>query len=415
MDTKLIDIKQDGIPAVESGQAKNAADFFNQVIKKQFENKEVIKATHEALMEYVNSSDAVFVLRMFGSDPAKNYENLRRGFLTIYPSGKKMVFCDNTFAMPFAAMKLAGKAYSNDELREYMENPSTKVGFGMTTEEKEISYYNWTKNKATINLNSAGWYLAHIVPVGRKFLGKNIGSIFTRPPRSEWEKAENHIRRPNTDMTEGELAVLKAHFLRMVHPLNSFLVPKRSLLAYNGNNIGEEKELIGIVREYIKKEFPKEYEELAENILIPEDEQVDHAIGQIIWANSESGIKNARKKFNIKAEARKIQKEEQDDIFNKDEEEMLQRKLYSVGKSVFLKLYPVLKKNPDATLEDIDALLPDFKTYSLEAKKTRLSNTRSILRQGLEVEALTNILASSRLSSSDLKKASNFLKELGEI
>ena len=101
-------IKEKGLPTVKSGNADNISDFFNQIIKDQFSDKEAIKAIHKALLSYINRNDAVFILRLYGSAPKKRYELLRRGFLTDYPDGRKMVFCDNTFVMPFMAMKLEG-------------------------------------------------------------------------------------------------------------------------------------------------------------------------------------------------------------------------------------------------------------------------------------------------------------------
>lgn len=323
-----------------------------------------------------------------------------------------MAFCDNTFAMPFAAMKLTGNAYTFDELIEYFNNPETRVGLGHTSEEKEIAFYNWNKNKSIVNLNTAGWYLAHIIPVGRKLLGKNIGTYFKNPPRTEWENAEDKIRKPSSDLSDEELSILKAHFLRLVHPLNSFVVPKRSLLAYKGKNIGEEPELISIVCDYIKTEFPKEYEELKNVMQIPEEDKTNKIIGQIAWGLSESAINKKKKEFNAEAQIQKPLTEKNQDLFDHDETEILQRTLNSIGKSVFLKLYPIVKANPDLTLKMIYKDYPEFAKYALDAQKTRLSNTRSIIRNGLDYEVLTIILSSYRLSSADIEKTSKFLKEL---
>ena len=65
-----------------------------------------------------------------------------------------------------------------------------------------------------------------------------------------------HIRRVDRSFTENEYAVLVAHFLRLVHPLNSFVIPKQDYVAYDGKNLGEEQELINIVQDYVKAGFP---------------------------------------------------------------------------------------------------------------------------------------------------------------
>ncbi len=155
MISRIKNIKESGLPVVNSGRAENAEDFFNQIIKAQFANKEVIKSIHSALIEYVNQDSAVYVLRLYGSDPKKRYELLRRGFLSQYPDGNKIVFCDNTFAMPFAAMKINGMAYSPEELLDYMNNPNLQCSFGSTREEHELAFYKYN-SKSHINLNKNG-------------------------------------------------------------------------------------------------------------------------------------------------------------------------------------------------------------------------------------------------------------------
>lgn len=414
MKTKIIEIKQNGlIDNVKAGKASNAEEFFNKVIKQQFANKDAIKATHKALMQYVNSDAAVFVLRLFGSDSKRIYKNLRRGFLSVYPDGHRMVFCDNTFAMPFAAMKWAGKSYTADELLSYMMDPTTRCGFGSTKEERELAYYNWNRNKANINLNSYGWYLAHIVPVGKYYSGKNLRDLFDNPKRSEWN-VDDKIRHAKKDLSEEELAMLKAHFLRMVHPLNSFLVPKRRLLAYDGNNIGEESEIINLVQEHIISEYPDEYEELKKILQIPEMEFDDYSITTIAWSESETVIKKEKAKIKLLMDARpkkqrsKTQKitTTDKDIDDFDPEERLENKLRSIGKSAFVKLYPIVKGNPSINDRELYKQLPNF------AKNGRLSNTKSIINHSLEIEALTNIANSSHVETKARQEAQRILDSI---
>lgn len=399
MHIKIQTIKDKGVPIVKSGRASDAKQFFDLIIKDQFSAVDQIKAIHKALIEYVNRKDAVFVLRLFGCDYHRNYGNLRRGFLTKYPDGHKMVFCDNTFAMPFAAIKLAGRSYTAEELISYMNNPSTRFGFGSTKEERELAYYNWNANKANINLNTYGWYLAHIVPVGKEYGQKRLRDVFNNPDRKEWIDSPDNTRRVGKNLTPDELSILKAHFLRMVHPLNSFLVPKRSLLAYCGNNIGEEPELIKIVQDYVKKIFPEEYAELSVLMQASKVEKPINTIGSIVWSNSESSI--IKEKRRLKTTQRNIVKptnETDKDIFNQDEVQKLENTLRSIGKEAFVKLYPLVKANPSISVCEVINKLPSYKGYSQDSQKTRLSSTKSILSQGLGNEALENIACSNRLS-----------------
>lgn len=52
-----------------------------------------------------------------------------------------------------------------------------------------------------------------------------------------------HIRRVDRSFTENEYAVLVAHFLRLVHPLNSFVIPKQDYVAYDGKTWVKSKSL----------------------------------------------------------------------------------------------------------------------------------------------------------------------------
>lgn len=284
----IFDIKKKGVVSFpKKGLAENATDFFNQIIKWQFQHKATIQAIHKALLEYVKRPDAVFAIRLYGSAPREKYFLLRRGFLSEYQDGLKTLFCDNTFAMPFAALKLHGKCYTASDLVEHLNQKNVVCGFKIDKEERKLAYYK-CNNYSHINLNDSGWYLAHILPVGYKFAGKQrLTKVFPNPKRAEWELDPAHIRHVGRSLTENEYAVLVAHFLRLVHPLNSFVIPKKNYVAYDGKNLGEEQELINIVQDYVKAEFPKEYAELQTLMQIPEQEKVTDTVGKIHWSVSE--------------------------------------------------------------------------------------------------------------------------------
>lgn len=412
MKNLINDVKENGLPYLQEGQAADANDLFSKIVKQQFTNKDAIKATHKALMSYINNDKAVYVLRLFGSDSKRNYNNLRRGFLTVYPDGKSIVFCDNTFAMPFAALKLGGKSYTEGELLKYMMDSSTRFGFGQTREEKELAYHIW-KNAASVNLNTYGWYLAHIIPVGKNYSGKTLRDLFDNPLRSEWKDSIDKIRRPEVNLTEEELAMLKSHFLRMVHPLNSFLVPKRSMVAYNGKNIGEEEELINMVSDYIQTEFPKEYRELANAMQVPAAEPIYKTIGQVFWGGTATRIKRMRSKIKVDSTKSYLnEKNASKDIYDQNEEDILENTLKSIGKSAFLRLYPLVKANPDITITEVCDNYPEYRKYSSNSQKSRLSNARGIINHGQDYEALSSIIASHRLGEEDKNKAHRFLSDL---
>lgn len=91
MKNKIINLKEninkeENPLRLKSGCASGVPDFFDKIIKKQFANKESIREIHKTLLQYVNGEKAVFIIRLYGSDSKKIYNNLRRGFLTIYPT-----------------------------------------------------------------------------------------------------------------------------------------------------------------------------------------------------------------------------------------------------------------------------------------------------------------------------------------
>lgn len=255
---KINKVKQEKtLPKIKDGFAPDAHNFFEQIIKGQFEhNKAAIKNIHKALMKYVERDYAVYPIRLYGG--FKNHEKLRRGFLTKYQDENQTVFCDNTFAMPFMALKLNNLDYSSNELYEFLTDEHLNCGFLSTKEERELAYYQ-SNSDCEINLNDNGWYLAHIMPVGKEFK-YNLMETFPWSPRKEWDN-EKKIRIVDENLTPEELETLKSHFIRFIHPLNSFIIPNTNRLVYNGKNLGEEPELLDIVADYLEKTFKVEYKE----------------------------------------------------------------------------------------------------------------------------------------------------------
>lgn len=408
----ILGIKENNvIKTVDKGYAKNVEDFFNQMIKWQFADKEMIKFIHNSLLEYVKRSDVVFPIRLYGSAGKDKYYLLRRGFLSMYKNGMKTFFCDNTFAMPFAAMKLYNKTYTASDLIEHLSQKNVVCSFGSTSEEKELSYYS-CESCNRINLNTSGWYLAHIVPVGYDFVGKQrLSRVFENPDRTEWKSNVEHVRHIGRLPDENEYSILVAHFLRLVHPLNSFIIPKNKLVAYAGKRLGEEQELINIVQDYIKTEFPKEYTELREIMQIPEQNEVVTNIGEIYW--SMSGYEVSKRRKTIKQIAPLVisrVRSKVEDEYDEDKEFALENTLNSVGKAAFLNLYPLVRDNIEIDASEIEKKYPQYK----KSVQTRLSSTRSIIRNGLETEALEIIAGSSRMSETERQTARMFLEELAK-
>lgn len=397
---------------LQSGKADTLDELFEQIIKPQFANREAVIALHKAIMSYVEREDAVFFLRLYGSYNKDSYELLRRGFLTEYPDKSRMVFCDNTFSMAFAGVKLSGIDITDDQIAEYLNKKNLICSFGLTSKEKELSYY--TQQKAIrVSLNSKGYYQAHIKPTGYDFDGTNVSlkDVFPNPERGEW--GVECIRKAANDLTLEEKMLLKAHFVRLIHPLNSFLVPKRDHFIYSGKNIGEEVELIKYVEEYLKKEFEKEYNEFNKLTLGHSFKNTETTLNNFEWFEEPIVMKKNQQTKKAKSEkkVKSIKMNKQMELIHDEEaiEIKLDEKLKSIGKDVFIKIYPVLFESLDAKIEDIVSIYPKYSEFTTGSQSSRLSKSKSIFKAGLQLEALQSIVDSSRLEESVRSKAQLYL------
>lgn len=92
--------------------------------------------------------------------------------------------------------------------------------------------------------------------------------------------------------------------------------------------------------------------------------------------------------------------------------ERLNKKLCRIGKAAFVKyLYPELKRNIDISEVEISEKYPFYADYSDIARKTRLSSSRTILKNGLEKEALMNIVSSQNIPEEIRDLARKYLDE----
>ena len=176
------------------------------------------------------------------------------------------------------------------------------TSFGVTSKEKELSYYT-SKNALRIDLNSKGWYLAHIKPVGYGYMDLDLKSLFPNPPRHEWN-SDSKVRISQTNLSDDQNRIVKAHFLRFIHPLNSFLLPKRNLINYDGSNLGEETELISYVSEKIKIIFKDQYDEFDTISMKYDFHPSNTNISNIEWVDYSKKYSNKRQivnDINIKA------------------------------------------------------------------------------------------------------------------
>jgi len=395
---------------VKNGKALNIPDFFEKIIKPQFENVNVITQIHNSLIEYINSARPIFFLRLYGSFPKDKYDLLRRGFVTEYPNKTRMSFCDNTFSLLFAGLKNANISYSSSELTELFLRKELIVGFGQTSKEKELSFY--TPQKALrANLNTKGWYQAHIKPTGYGYENLNLKQYFPNPNRNEWNGIEK-IRYTENNLSKEQLELLKAHFLRLIHPLNSILVPKRNHVEYGGVNLGEENELLIHTRNFLKNKFKNEYKIFDELSMQYELQESKLKIQNIKWFETPKTIKNKSK---VKSKEDETLKEK---AINKSTEveleENVDKWLKAIGKDIFLTvLFPELKKNMEISYQELANKYERYSHFTINSQRSRLSKAKTIFKNGVENEALLNIIDSLKVDEKTRIIASELYNKYG--
>lgn len=153
-----------------------------------------------------------------------------------------------------------------DDFIEHIKSRKFPYGFMKTSEEEPFQAF--PKGK-TVSINTAGWKLAHLYSVNQNdynFDYKKISKeLFPRGNQNDWKKNHGNdfpsrfIEKTNTNELRN---IAIAHFLRLVHPINYFLVPKTNL---SNLDIGESTELISFMREKAYSRYKNiltEYENL---------------------------------------------------------------------------------------------------------------------------------------------------------
>jgi len=262
----LDNINEFDVPKLPHGKVNSINDLYESLIENYLPKKETVENWHVLLLKYIQQEDAIFFIRRYASAPNKDWTLLRRGFLTEYSSGLKYVFCDNFFAHYFFLMALHNYTPAFDDFNEHIKSRKFPYGFMKTSEEEPFQAFPRGK---TVNINTAGWKLAHLYSVNQNdynFDYKKISKeLFPRGNQNDWKKNHGNdypsrfIEKTNTNELR---KITIAHFLRLVHPINYFLVPKTKL---SNMDIGESPELISFMRETVYsryKDILTEYEDL---------------------------------------------------------------------------------------------------------------------------------------------------------
>lgn len=259
-----------------NGQDSTVDDFYNSCIVKNLCPISNVLAWHKMFMKYVDMNDAILWVRYYegGSKVNGRYRN-RRACYTEFADGFSYVFVSNYDAHEIYNMVFQGITPDVNEFKDLMKTFKYPLhydnGPSNSCEESDICAYPHIGEVTGGVLTDQGWYLAHVYGIKDDFLRpdgtmktidkKERDRIFPRGSLNDWQidPTDGIMKRKlNYSLSADEKALVKAHFLRFVDPLNYFIVPGESYenhAIYSGKRIGEYKDLT----EYVGYEFEHVY------------------------------------------------------------------------------------------------------------------------------------------------------------
>lgn len=273
---KLEKIYIPSIKALPTGEATALNQFWTQLVKDYLPAPEVVLKWHDVLMKYIKADHPVFAIRGYNTFPKERYGDLRRGFLT-ETTEYNFFHTDNFFAAYFQKMAIDGFIPTVEELEQVFTERKFPSRFGInTSEERALLAIKQGKDP---RINSNGFKLAHIIPVGMNYKYKNtvlgmqeiLYTYFPKGERSEYvlktDKYGSYRARTFEPPKEAKDFAI-AHFLRFVHPFNYFLCPKKTCEENNMcKEIAEYTHLLNYAHDYNLAVYGDRYKEFLDLIM----------------------------------------------------------------------------------------------------------------------------------------------------
>lgn len=297
------------IPPVEklpSGENETIDDFFELFIKNRLPEKEIIKKWHKLLMDYVSDLTNLSCCVRYGNDGGKKltkhgekgYFKLRRGWLTKnIEDNFEYFYADNFFSSFIYKMAIDKFVPTLEELSNAFKTHKFPYGFGFMIDEKVNEYKGVVVDTAVQPGFLGNYKLSHVFDSGdffdikgKLYSDKQLSELYFDIGHSnDFLKNDDKIRR--MIIPDEAKKVIVAKFLRFAHPFNYFLTPVKKhhtcSIKVNKNDIGEDLLIINYVKQYLQKEYPKEYQEFLSKIM-----WYDHPDNSIIVTGKEYiGIK----------------------------------------------------------------------------------------------------------------------------
>lgn len=335
-------------------EAKTPKDFYDSFINKTLLDKESAIGWHKLLIKYINESDdCIHFCRLYESGGQKDSNNIQidrirrtaetddNGFKYIFVSNydaaemfniikqgvepdfelfKKMVL-NHTYKFHY---QKSSPIPNLDDYLDYLKTQKLPEGFKNKSIQEEYYILSGYPNVGSVKgsvLNKANRYLAHIIGVkdtpfyfnDKKIVsGSRLTEILPRGDINDWKKENGrYIRKLNSNLSDDDKRIIKAHFLRFFDPLNYFATPSKHFHKHEGNlsnnkNIGEYWALQKYVEEQYEEIYGKEVmDEFRKYALVPplEDLKFNKFIPR---SNELINVSSIKYGLEIKKELKKI-------------------------------------------------------------------------------------------------------------
>lgn len=273
-------------------KSKYISDFYSDCVEATLPKVETVIKWHELLKKYISDPEAIFFIRRYASTKDKNGNwDIRRGFLTVF-NNIKIVYVDNYFAQYFYAMAINDFIPKYNDFKQFIQNRKIPYGYRDDILEREHQAY---KKGPVYPLNNNGWKLSHVFSANQNdytFNYKKVASVIF--PRGEYKDftqidgVSYPYRKIKQNISEEDLMKIKAHFMRVVHPINHFLTPiiKFQDSTTDIKDIGEYPKMIAYIKYKLNEIYGNIFTEYLkiimanDSILLPENNNIDLSYGK---------------------------------------------------------------------------------------------------------------------------------------
>ncbi len=258
-------------PSITENEFKTVGDFYIKFIQPLLPNPKTVHAFHNMLVNYCKDQDAIFLIRKYESTKKSGEWDNRRGAVTKFTDGFEYVFASNFLAHDIYLMAYNDFVPDYADFKQMIKNRLLRLAGG-TKVEKAIRLYP-VVSKALTKPND--FYLAHIEGVNGRYLRDNnscralsrkeSAHIYPRGERSDWDTEDGIRVIDEYCLNDEEKAIVRAHFMRFLDPMNYFLTPliedfSHSVIGFT-KNIGELPQLINYVKQQNRKLYGNAFPE----------------------------------------------------------------------------------------------------------------------------------------------------------